>query len=198
MLFPNAVLERIVAGEVDLAFRRWRKPGAVAGSAHRTAVGVVGIDSVDVVRMQDITASDARRAGWATRAELVGFLRKKPEGRVYRIALHYAGPDDRVRLRESDDLTAEELSALVQRLAGMDARSTRPGWTREYLELIEARPAELAEELAHSVGREKLPFKADIRRLKELGLTESLRVGYRLSPRGRVVLEHLRHNEEGQ
>jgi hypothetical protein len=27
--------------------------------------------------------------------------------------------------------------------------------------------------------------------LKELGLTESLEVGYRLSPRGRVVLERL-------
>jgi hypothetical protein len=40
------------------------------------------------------------------------------------------------------------------------------------------------------VGRERLPFKADVRKLKELGLTESLRIGYRLSPRGRALLEH--------
>ena len=37
-------------------------------------------------------------------------------------------------------------------------------------------------------GRERLPFKADVRKLKELGLTESLEVGYRLSPRGRALL----------
>ena len=29
-----------------------------------------------------------------------------------------------------------------------------------------------------------LPFKRNVRKLKELGLTESLEVGYRLSPRG--------------
>jgi transposase len=36
--------------------------------------------------------------------------------------------------------------------------------------------------------RERHPFKADVRKLKELGLTESLEVGYRLSPRGRALL----------
>lgn len=193
-MFPNAVLERIVAGEVDLAFRRWRKPGAVAGGTHRTAVGVIAIDTVDVVRLRDITASDAHRAGWVTRAELVTFLRRKPEGRIYRIGLHYAGPDGRAVLRERTDLQPSELDDIVHRLSEMDARSKRKPWTREYLELIDARPAELALDLARSVGRERLPFKADIRRPKELGLTESLRVGYRLSPRGRLVLDHLRRN----
>lgn len=197
MLIPNAVLERIVAGEVDLAFRRWRKPGAVVGGTHRTAVGVIAIDSVDVVRLQDITAAEARRSGWPTRAALVAFLRKKSDGRIYRIGLHYAGPDERAELRERTDLTSEELDDLARRLSDMDARSKRGPWTRPYLELIEARPAELAEDLAHSLGREKLPFKADIRRLKELGLTESLRVGYRLSPRGKLVLEHLRRGDDG-
>jgi hypothetical protein len=48
-----------------------------------------------------------------------------------------------------------------------------------------------AEDLAASIGREKLPFKRDVRKLKELGLTESLLVGYRLSPRGRALLDQL-------
>lgn len=193
MLIPNAVLERIVAGEVDLAFRRWRKPGAVPGGTHRTAVGVIAIDTVDIVRLSDITAAEAHRAGWATRSRLLDFLRKKSEGKVYRIGLRYAGADGRVELREQTDLTPAELNDIVHRLSEMDRRSKRAPWTREYLELIEARPAELALDLARSVGRERLPFKADIRRLKELGLTESLRVGYRLSPRGKVVLDHLRN-----
>ncbi|MPY77786.1 MAG: hypothetical protein GEV04_04685 [Actinophytocola sp.] len=192
MLFPNAVLERIVAGEVDLAFRRWRRPGAVAGRTQRTAAGVIAIDSVEVVRLRDITATEARRAGWSTRTELLEFLRKKPEGRIYRIGLHYASADARVRLREQAGLSANELTDIVHTLSEMDRKSRREPWTRRYLELIDARPAELALDLARSVGRERLPFKADVRRLKELGLTESLRIGYQLSPRGRAVLEHLR------
>jgi hypothetical protein len=45
-----------------------------------------------------------------------------------------------------------------------------------------------APDLAAQLGREKRPFKADVRKLKELGLTESLDVGYRLSPRGKAFL----------
>ena len=45
-----------------------------------------------------------------------------------------------------------------------------------------------AADLAAALGREKLPFKADVRKLKALGLTESLERGYRLSPRGRAWL----------
>jgi hypothetical protein len=84
------------------------------------------------------------------------------------------------------------VARVLATLADMDRRSRRGPWTRAHLELIEARPAELAETIAASIGRTKKPFKADVRRLKELGLTESLPVGYRLSPRGRAVLKALR------
>jgi len=89
-------------------------------------------------------------------------------------------------------LRCSRFGDIVAKLTEMDRRRRTGPWTRQHLELIEARPAELAETIAASIGREKRPFKADIRRLKELGLTESLRVGYRLSPRGVAVLEALR------
>ena len=57
--------------------------------------------------------------------------------------------------------------------------------------MIRDRPAVRAPDLAASFGRETLPFKRDVRKLKELGLTESLEVGYRLSPRGETVVRHL-------
>ena len=53
------------------------------------------------------------------------------------------------------------------------------------------------EELAAEMGREKLPFKRDVRKLKELGLTESLNPGYRLSPRGEAVLRELGRRKKG-
>lgn len=57
--------------------------------------------------------------------------------------------------------------------------------------MIAEQPGVRAPDLAASVGRETKPFKIDVRKLKELGLTESLTVGYRLSPRGRAFLDQI-------
>jgi hypothetical protein len=54
------------------------------------------------------------------------------------------------------------------------------------LEVIAASPGVRAADLAARLGRETAPFKLDVRKLKALGLTLSLEVGYRLSPRGEV------------
>ena len=112
-------------------------------------------------------------------------------GDLYRIRLSFAGEDARVRLRGKARLSSAERAKLVQRLDGMDARSRSGPWTREVLRRIAAAPGKRAADLAAGLGEETRPFKARVRRLKELGLTESLEVGYRLSPRGRTVLKHL-------
>jgi hypothetical protein len=52
-----------------------------------------------------------------------------------------------------------------------------------------------AGDLCGVVGLEQQPFKVNVRKLKTLGLTESLDVGYRLSPRG-VAYLRLREREE--
>ena len=48
-----------------------------------------------------------------------------------------------------------------------------------------------AAELAALIGWESAPFKTNVRKLKQLGLTQSLEVGYRLTKRGQSVLEKL-------
>jgi len=189
VLFPNVDLERIATGEVDLAFRTWSRPMHVAGGRQRTRIGVVEFLSVDRVDPRQLTAEDAARAG-TDLASLLTFLSRK-EGDVYRIGVRFAGADERVALRSTRP-GRREIATILETLAAMDRRSRRGPWKRQHLELIEARPAELAETIAASIGRTKKPFKADVRRLKELGLTESLPVGYRLSPRGQAVLDQLR------
>jgi hypothetical protein len=185
MLFNRRALDGIAAGEIDLAFRRWKRPTVKAGGTLRTRAGVLSIHSVEPTSQRRISAEDARRAGFSSRAELLRSLR--PEGRLYRIEFHRSGDDPRAVLRERSEISAEERKALAARLDRMD-RSRGERWTRRLLELIADRPETLAAELAASVGMEKLPFKRDVRKLKELGLTESLLVGYRLSPRGRAYL----------
>jgi hypothetical protein len=186
VLFRQETLRGIEAGEVTLAFRRWRRPTVRAGGTLRTRVGVLAIESVEPIEEADISEADARRAGAADRAELIGRLR--PEGTLYRVEFRLAGPDPRIALRERADLSEAERAAIDARLARLDAASRHGPWTATVLELIERRPATRAPDLAAELGRETAPFKADVRKLKELGLTESLERGYRLSPRGRAYL----------
>jgi hypothetical protein len=189
VLIKRAVLDAIVDGRIDLQFRRWRRPTVKTGGTLRTAVGELAVGRVEPVTEQRISASDAGRAGYASRADLLRDLASyRDDGRLYRIELHLAGPDPRVALRERGDLTDDEVAELTRRLDRFDAASRHGSWTMETLRLIEQRPATLAADIAASVGRERAPFKADVRKLKELGLTESLDVGYRLSPRGRAFL----------
>ncbi|QPC44271.1 hypothetical protein HW532_17155 [Kaustia mangrovi] len=185
MLFKKAVLDRIAAGRVTVAFRYWRRPTVRAGGRLRTAVGELAIDSVERVEETDIGPADARAAGYGTpdalRRDLTG-----GEGRqLYRIAFHLEGPDERMALRDMADLPDGELETLRSHLRRMDRRAP---WTHATLRLIAQRPATAAAILADTLGRDRLALKRDIRKLKELGLTESLDVGYRLSPRGEAYL----------
>jgi hypothetical protein len=191
VLFRRRVLDGIKAGEVTLAFRRWDRPRAKAGGRQRTAVGELAIDSVEQVERADITVADARAAGHRSLEALLAELDARGGAPIWRIRLRWAGEDPRRLLRERADLDAAEVDELRARLDRFDRASRHGPWTRETLELIAARPAVRAVELAASVGREKQPFKLDVRKLKELGLTESLQRGYRISPRGRALLDAL-------
>ncbi len=191
MLFNRRALDGIEAGEIDLAFRRWKRPTVRAGGTLRTRAGVLAIDAVDPTSERRITSEDAQRAGFESRRELLASL--SPQGRLYRIEFRRIGADPRRALRERATISASERAELDIRLERMD-RARREPWTRRLLELIAERPETLAADLAASIGMEKLPFKRDVRKLKELGLTESLPVGYRLSPRG---LAYLRRSSDG-
>lgn len=187
MLIRANVLELIRSGEVTLAFRKWHKPTVRAGGTLRTAIGVIAVDSVESVPLSRITAADARRAGYADRASLTSWL-ASGEGKVYRISLRYVGEDPRIALRSAVP-DAAEIAEIRAKLRRMDERSKHGPWTLSVLAVIGTRPGVRAPDLAASFGREVAPFKADVRKLKELGLTESLEVGYRLSPRGRAVVD---------
>ncbi len=188
MLLRAAELDAIRAAQIDLAFRRWDRPRLNVGTKMRTAIGLVEVTAVDEVALDAITDAEARRAGVASRDELVTRLDRHAERPVFRIGLRFAGPDPRVALREQAELTTADHAQIASRLDRLDAARPEP-WTYPLLKLIEAEPGVRAADLAERTGRGRLAFKRDVRTLKELGLTESLETGYRLSPRGRAVLQ---------
>jgi len=116
-------------------------------------------------------------------------LRARDEGKIYRIELGALRVDPRVALRQSASLSATACDEIARRLLRLDERSPHGPWTRQTLDLIRSRPAVRAGDLCRLVGLELQPFKLNVRKLKALGLTESLEVGYRLSPRGAAFLQ---------
>ena len=183
MLLKRAILDKVRAGEVSVAFRRWTKPTVKAGGFRVTSIGRLAIDEVRRVHEADITDPAARLAGEASRADLMAAL-AKGRGELYRIAFHLVGEDPRIALRTDADLSEADWAALKKRLARMDG--TAP-WTDRCMALIAAYPGRRAGDLAVMAGLERLEFKARVRRLKALGLTISLETGYRLSPRGEAL-----------
>jgi len=190
MLLRRAILDKIASGDVDLAFRRWKRPTVSSGGTLRTQLGMVRIESVEVVDIETIDEDEANRAG-TDLDDLLSMLSAKTEGEVYRVRFGRVLADPRVALREDDDLDAAAVAGLVGRLDRLDQVSKRGPWTRETLGLLADNPHVRAQDLADGLGLEKEVFKNDVRKLKELGLTISHSPGYELSPRGRALLETL-------
>ena len=188
MLISRATAEGIAAGSVTVAFRRWDRPRVRPGGTQRTVAGVVRFDSVEEIDPDMLTEDDAARAGVRSLAELLRLLGRRDGAHVYRMRVCLAGADPRVALREQADLTEDDRRSVDATLDRWDAARADGPWTREILRMIADRPGVRAPDLAASLGRETLPFKRDVRKLKELGLTRSLEVGYEISPRGRAYL----------
>lgn len=187
MLFKMDVLERVARGEVTLAFRRWKRPTVKAGGTLRTPIGVLAIEDVTPIELDAITAKQAASAGAASLAALRAEL-ARGEGDIYRIKFKRAGDDPRIALRKSAALNADELARIDARLAAIDARAATP-WTRRALKRIGEAEGEVSTELARRLKMDRAKLKIELRKIKELGLTESLEVGYRLSPRGTAYLK---------
>lgn len=188
MLIDRATAEGIADGSVTVAFRRWDRPRVRPGGTQRTVAGVVRFDTVEEVDLGTLTEEDAAAAGVRSLAELLRLLGRRDGAHVYRMRVRLAGADPRVALREQDELSDDDRRAVDERLDRWDAARAEGSWTREILRLIADRPGVRAPDLAAALGRETQPFKRDVRRLKELGLTRSLEVGYEISPRGRAYL----------
>lgn len=200
VLISRAVAEGIRAGRVTTQYRRWSTPRVKVGGTQLTPAGLVTFTRITrVTDLDRVTDRAARAAGMKDAAALRKALapgRRRPGHRssaggdtIYRVHVAWAGEDPRLSLRERLP-TPDELADIARRLSRLDARPTGP-WTRAILEWIRDNPHVVSKELAALRDVELLPMKADIRKLKALGLTISHEVGYELSPRGAAYLASL-------
>jgi hypothetical protein len=194
LLFQKKFHEGLLSGAITMSFRIWPRPRVKPGGRYRChPIGVVEVDSIERVRVAEIGDEDSRRAGFADRESLLEYMRKlhpriDEQTEVFRIGLHYGGDGDRTTIALDDRLTPGDVQAISARLKKLDA--ARP-WTAATLDLILRNPRVAASQLAKQAVRDKAAFKADVVKLKKLGLTQSFEVGYEVSPRGRAYLRAL-------
>jgi hypothetical protein len=193
MLFTQDAVPGLADGTITLTFRTWTRPQAKVGGLYRTCGLLLEVDAVDRVSPASISEADARRAGYSSADALRGKLEHLGhDGLVWRVEFRCLGADDRIARRNDTTLDEKKLAKLEASLARFDQASPTGPWTRKTLALIAAHPGVVSTTLARSLKMERAAFKINVRKLKELGLTESLEVGYRLSPLGEAFVSSFR------
>lgn len=155
----------VADGSITVTYRAWKRPQVKVGGQYRVGGATVEVSALSTVPRAEVPDDFDRWLGDADPVWRVDFHRVEPVAKP--------------------SLTPEEITTRLDRL---DAASSHGPWTRTTLALIRDHPGLVSTTLAAMVDRERFAFKADVRKLKALGLTESLEVGYRLSPLGEAFL----------
>ena len=188
MQFKKPFKEAIARGQLTLTFRNWQRPQVKVGGQYNIPPhGAIEVTSLSQLPFSDVTSKQAQAAGFSSCADLQKTLGVSLSSLVWRVEFEYLG-SNAVNQAPTDVLSADELAACAQKLAGYD-KSYR--WTQLTLQLIDQTPGTRAADLAHQVGLDVVVFKRNVRKLKALGLTESLEVGYRLTARGQQILKNV-------
>jgi hypothetical protein len=185
MLFQSRFHDPIRRGEITCTVRIWHRPRVRVGQQYRLGAGAIAVDRIQEIEFDALTPALARRSGFASLVELLKIAKHGSGERVFLVEFHYV--DVPAALPRSQKTNAATLPELERKLDAMDRRAKRD-WTHATLRAIAARPGTRAADLAGALGRERVEFKSDVRKLKALGLTISLEVGYRLSARGVALL----------
>ena len=83
MLLKREVVEAIRDGRITLQFRRWTRPSVKAGGTLKTRLGLIRIGRIDDLTPEDVTAADARRAGFADLDEFHRWLDSMKQGPLF-------------------------------------------------------------------------------------------------------------------
>ena len=191
MQFTKDFKEAIRAGAVTCSFRHWKSPQAKVGGRYNLhPKGAIEVTGLQQIRVADARRRDIRESGFTDLGALCDYLKVQADDLVYLVEFRFLG-DVTVKAPPIRKLSVTEAQNLALNLRNMDARSSRGPWACRTLALIDNHPGTRAVELAAKLDWETAPFKANVRKLKKLGLTESLEVGYQLTERGRDVLSAL-------
>ncbi|MDQ6730589.1 MAG: hypothetical protein M3022_09865 [Actinomycetota bacterium] len=98
MEFSPELRSDVLAGDITLSVRLWKRPRVRPGGRYRVGLGEIEVDAVELVPFAAITGQDVRRAGERDRAALRGRAAHAgpidEDTLVYRIEFHAVSPGD--------------------------------------------------------------------------------------------------------
>ena len=181
MQFDRQGSRGILAGRITVSFRNWKRSHAAVGGVYRLRPsGAVKVTGIRSVCLSDMEPDDLRRSGFDSIAAVAASMRLPQSATVTRVEFELTAEP---AAKPPPEPSVDEALA---RLQATDRRSTAP-WTAGVLAIIRSHPATRAGDLAPEMGWETPSFKANVRKLKRLGLTQSLETGYRLTELGERV-----------
>jgi hypothetical protein len=89
MIFKKELREGVRRGRIRCSVRIWTRPHVKAGGRYPMADGHIVIDSIERIRIKDVTASLARESGFPSLKSLMETARHGPGANVYLIRFHY-------------------------------------------------------------------------------------------------------------
>ncbi|MEX0783756.1 MAG: ASCH domain-containing protein [Dehalococcoidia bacterium] len=187
MLFTNDQRRRVLAGEMTATIRAWQAPQVKAGKRYRfDDEHELVVHTVELTSLDALTPADLAAAGFGSRADfdaaLPRFANDRPTGPFYVVRFTLEPR------RQLPPAAPPEIEKLLARLDKLDRLSEHGPWTRATLATIAANPRLVSTKLAEQLSRERFSLKADVRKLKAMGLTRSHDVGYDITDLGRQVL----------
>jgi hypothetical protein len=68
--FSPELRNDVLAGDITLSVRLWKRPRVKEGGRYRVGLGQIQVDTIELLPFAEITASDVRRAGESDRETL--------------------------------------------------------------------------------------------------------------------------------
>src|SRR4051812_29032579 len=92
MTFTKRLREGIRRGRIRCSVRIWMRPKVKAGGRYRMEDGHIVVDSIEPIRMKDITYDLARESGFESVDDLLETARHGSGNNVYLVRFHYLPP----------------------------------------------------------------------------------------------------------
>ena len=70
MEFSRELRDEVIAGDITVSFRLWRRPKVRAGGRYPVGPAHIEVDSIELIPFASITAADVRRSGERDRESL--------------------------------------------------------------------------------------------------------------------------------
>jgi hypothetical protein len=92
VLFSKPLRDRIRSGRIRCTVRIWTRPHVKVGGRYPMDDGHIVVDSIEPIRLRDITHDLARESGFVSVDELLRIARHGAGHEVYLIRFHYLPP----------------------------------------------------------------------------------------------------------